>query len=95
MIIQKGLAAANEIFEQLDHEIETDEGNNETEISGHIEFRNVDFSYDKGGLVLNNINFEIDDNETIAIVGNQIWKINSCKPNTKILQPYFRRDTNR
>ena len=69
MIIQKGLAAANEIFEQLDHEIETDEGKNETEISGHIEFRNVDFAYDKGGLVLNNINFEIDDNETIAIVG--------------------------
>ena len=69
MIIQKGLAAANEIFEQLDHEIEIDEGQNDTEIRGHIEFRNVDFSYDKGDLVLNNINFEIEDNETIAIVG--------------------------
>jgi len=69
IIVQKGLAAANEIFDQLDQEIEQDNGGNETKINGHIEFKDVNFSYETGNQILSNINFSIDKNETVAIVG--------------------------
>src|SRR5699024_6889553 len=39
-------------------------------IKGHIEFRNVSFSYDKeGNQALTNINVTINEGETIAIIG--------------------------
>ena len=69
IIIQKGLAAANEIFEQLDQQNEDNSGNLETKILGNIEFKNVSFSYDTGGLIIDNISFKIARNETVAIVG--------------------------
>ena len=69
IIVQKGLAAANEIFDQLDQEIEQDTGENESKISGSIEFRDINFSYETGNQILNNINFSINKNETVAIVG--------------------------
>ncbi len=69
IIIQKGLAAANEIFEQLDQKIEEDEGINEDKIEGNIDFNNVNFSYDTGKEILSNISFSIEKNETVAIVG--------------------------
>ena len=69
IIIQKGLAAANEIFEQLDQQNEDNSGNLETKILGNIEFKNVSFSYDTGGLIIDKISFKISRNETVAIVG--------------------------
>ena len=69
IIVQKGLAAANEIFDQLDQEIEEDEGINEDKIKGKIEFNNINFSYDTGKQILSNISFSIEENETVAIVG--------------------------
>ena len=69
IIIQKGLAASNEIFEQLDQQNEDNSGNLETKILGNIEFKNVSFSYDTGGLIIDNISFKIARNETVAIVG--------------------------
>ena len=69
IIVQKGLAAANEIFEQLDQDIEEDEGINEDKIEGRIEFENINFSYDTGKQILSNISFSIEKNETVAIVG--------------------------
>ena len=69
IIVQKGLAAANEIFEQLDQEIESDIGSNQSDIDGNIEFKNVNFSYETGKQVLSDINFSINKNETVAIVG--------------------------
>ncbi len=69
IIVQKGLAAANEIFDQLDQEIEEDEGNNEDKIEGKINFKDINFSYDTGNQILSNINFSIEKNETVAIVG--------------------------
>ena len=69
IIIQKGLAAANEIFEQLDQQNEDNSGNLETKILGNIEFKNVSFSYDTGRLIIDNISFKIARNETVAIVG--------------------------
>ena len=69
MIVQKGLAAANEIFDQLDEEIEKDIGENTNSIEGHIKFESINFSYDTGSQILSNINFSIQKNETVAIVG--------------------------
>ena len=69
IIVQKGLAAANEIFDQLDQEIEEDEGNNEDKIEGKIDFKDINFSYETGNQILSNINFSIEKNETVAIVG--------------------------
>ena len=68
-VIQKGLAAAIEIFDQLDSREEEDSGDIESTINGNIEFRNVNFSYNPSELVLNGLNISIAQNETVAIVG--------------------------
>jgi subfamily B ATP-binding cassette protein MsbA len=67
--IQKGLAAANEIFDQLDQDNENNVGEIDKQISGDIDFKDVSFSYNTGGVILNNISLSISKNETIAIVG--------------------------
>jgi len=69
IIVQKGLAAANEIFDQLDQSIEKDNGSISNQIEGNIEFKDVNFAYDTGNQILSNINFNINKNETVAIVG--------------------------
>ena len=69
IIVQKGLAAANEIFEQLDEVNENNDGDVETPITGVIEFKDVSFSYNTGGQILSNLSFKINQHETIAIVG--------------------------
>ena len=68
-VIQKGLAAAVEIFDQLDAQEEDDDGQIESNIVGAVDFENVCFSYNKKDPVLNNLNFRISQNETVAIVG--------------------------
>ena len=68
-VIQKGLAAAVEIFDQLDAKEEDDEGEVETNIIGNIKFSDVSFSYNSEESVLSNLNFDINQNETVAIVG--------------------------
>ena len=69
IIVQKGLAAANEIFDQLDQQNENNLGDINSRILGDIDFKDVSFSYNTGGLIINNISFTIARNETIAIVG--------------------------
>ena len=69
IIVQKGLAAANEIFDQLDQHNEDNSGDIDSLILGDIDFKNVSFSYNTGGLIIDNISFSIAKNETIAIVG--------------------------
>ena len=69
IIVQKGLAAANEIFDQLDQQNEDNSGDIDSLILGDIYFKNVSFSYNTGGLIIDNISFSIAKNETIAIVG--------------------------
>lgn len=68
-VIQKGLAAAVEIFDQLDAKEEDDTGEVDSAIVGNIEFSDVTFSYNSKESVLSNLNFQISQNETIAIVG--------------------------
>ena len=69
IIVQKGLAAANEIFDQLDQDDESNIGDISDDINGDISFEDVGFSYNTGGQILNNISFSIAKNETVAIVG--------------------------
>jgi len=69
--IQKGLAAASDIFEQLDEEPEKNEGTFENDkIQGLIEFKDLSFSYNfDSSEVLKNINLTINPGETVAFVG--------------------------
>ena len=69
--IQKGLAAAEDIFSQLDEDSEKNEGTYKSEeIKGEIEFNNVSFSYRNSNQnILNMINLHINEGESVAFVG--------------------------
>ena len=70
--IQKGLAAAEDIFSQLDETPERNEGTyTSDEIKGEIAFSNLNFSYEGegGGNTLEDINLIINQGETVAFVG--------------------------
>ena len=68
-VIQKGIAAAVEIFEQLDHPVEKDHGEVTSEIKGSIQFSNVAFGYNQQESVLKDISFAVEPGKTIALVG--------------------------
>lgn len=69
--IQKGVAGAESIFEQLDEAPEIDNGTQERErVSGRLEVRNLSFQYpgsDKP--VLENISFVAEPGQMVALVG--------------------------
>tara|TARA_B100000959_G_scaffold37881_1_gene36674 strand:- start:10921 stop:13743 length:2823 start_codon:yes stop_codon:yes gene_type:complete len=70
--IQKGLAAADDIFGQLDEVSEKNEGVYETKrVEGEISFTGLHFSYEgaHGGKTLEDINLTINKGETVAFVG--------------------------
>ena len=69
--IQKGLSAADRIFEIIDTESTIKEKENSLELKSFnngIKLQNVSFSY-KDELVLKNINLEIEKGQTVALVG--------------------------
>lgn len=69
--IQKGLAAAQDIFALFDEEVEKDSGTKQlADVRGQIEFRNVAFRYsDDSPLVLQDLNFKVEAGQTVALVG--------------------------
>ena len=69
--IQKGIAAAADIFLALDIEPEIDQGSiNKTNGKGALTFDNISFCYaNSNKLALKNINLNIQAGQTIAIVG--------------------------
>ena len=72
--IQKGLAAASDIFNQLDEEPEPNKGQYVSKrVQGSINFRDLSFSYQdnigKKAEVLSGINLDISSGETVAFVG--------------------------
>ncbi len=69
--IQSGLAAADEIFAQMDQPEEVDSGDAETEtVAGAVEFRSVSFGYERGEEdVLSEVSFRVEPGQTLAIVG--------------------------
>ncbi|MCQ2354613.1 MAG: ABC transporter ATP-binding protein/permease [Clostridia bacterium] len=68
---QSALASAERILDILDAEPEHDfgRGNILTELKGKIEFRNVNFSFDRTKKTLKNINLVINPGDIVGIVG--------------------------
>lgn len=68
--LQRGLVAAEDVFQQLDELPEQDRGTVVLEnVAGNINFKNVCFAYNGTKLVLDGINFSISAGQTIAVVG--------------------------
>jgi len=69
-VMQKGVAAAESVFNLLDQEIEKDTGKDLVDrVNGAITFNDVSFSYKKDTDVLKSINLNIKAGQTIAFVG--------------------------
>lgn len=69
--LQMGMVAANRVFEILDTNASIEDIGNDTfeNIKGHIVFDKVYFSYDDAEMVIKGISFEVQPNQTVAIVG--------------------------
>jgi subfamily B ATP-binding cassette protein MsbA len=69
--IQKGVAGAESIFEQLDEVPEMDTGTVERDrVSGRLDVRNLSFTYpDTDRLVLDDISFSAEPGQMVALVG--------------------------
>jgi subfamily B ATP-binding cassette protein MsbA len=69
--LQRGLAAAESVFELLDQQAEKDQGQVELQrAKGEIRFEGLSFSYgDPARLALRDINLTIQPDETVALVG--------------------------
>ncbi|WP_019530255.1 lipid A export permease/ATP-binding protein MsbA [Dasania marina] len=70
--VQKGLAAATDVFGFLDSQVEKDEGTFQADtVSGAIEFKHINFGYnEENGHVLHDINLTIKPGQTVALVGS-------------------------
>ncbi|CAH0284267.1 Lipid A export ATP-binding/permease protein MsbA [Pseudomonas koreensis] len=69
--IQKGVAGAESIFEQLDEPAEVDRGTVERDrLQGRLEVRNLSFSYPNSEKkVLDDISFVVEPGQMVALVG--------------------------
>ena len=69
--LQRGFAAAEDIFAQLDSPIEVDSGGRAVDkAAGALKFDAVDFAYsEQGPKVLDNISLDIHPGQSIALVG--------------------------
>lgn len=70
-IVQRGLAAGEDLFYHLDLPAEPNEGEHTTErVKGHIEIDAVDFYYQAGGnKILDSVSMEVLPGQTVALVG--------------------------
>tara|TARA_Y100000746_G_scaffold231958_1_gene247233 strand:+ start:1887 stop:3656 length:1770 start_codon:yes stop_codon:yes gene_type:complete len=66
-----GMVAAERVFKVLDTDSNIDESGSKiaNNLKGEIQFRNIDFSYNKSQEVLKNISFDLKAGTTTAIVG--------------------------
>lgn len=67
------MAASERIFEFLDEEPNVEEKTNAkklTDMKGHIEFDHVQFAYDEKRIALHDINLEMKQGQTVALVGH-------------------------
>lgn len=68
-----GMASSERIFEFLDEKPAVKESNKAIfldEMKGHVQFEDVEFSYDDKRTALNKINLEIGAGQTVALVGH-------------------------
>ena len=67
------MASSERIFEFLDEQPNVEEKTNAVELKdmkGHIEFDHVQFAYDEKRIALHDINLEMKQGETVALVGH-------------------------
>jgi subfamily B ATP-binding cassette protein MsbA len=85
--LQRGLAAAEDVFGQMDAAPESNLGQLSVErVQGRLEFCNVSFTYEQGPAeVLRDLNFVIEPGQTVALVG----KSGSGKSTVASLIPRF------
>lgn len=68
---QRGLAGAESVFRVLDESIEPDAGESPTKrAEGALSFQHVSFAYLPGKKVLENVHFNIEPGQTVALVGH-------------------------
>lgn len=68
----RAMALFSRIFDYYDMEIEIKEPENPItpkEITGEVEFKNVDFSYDGSRQILKDVSFKLESGKSMAIVG--------------------------
>lgn len=68
-LYQRAMASTQRIFNLIDTPIKIVPGKLTKDVKGHIEFKDVDFSYDTGPKVLKNVSLEVKPGETIGLVG--------------------------
>ncbi|WP_342510101.1 ABC transporter ATP-binding protein [Sporosarcina sp. FSL K6-2383] len=69
---QSAIAGAERVFEIMDETVDLQDNNKAISIDsfkGDVEFSNVNFSYEDGKQILNNISFQVKAGEKIALVG--------------------------
>jgi subfamily B ATP-binding cassette protein MsbA len=69
--MQRGMSAAETVFEMIDAPIETDKGTKVLgRARGHLQFEHVSFRYnDKNPLALSDVTLDIQPGQTVALVG--------------------------
>ncbi|MCP4595004.1 ABC transporter ATP-binding protein, partial [Neptuniibacter sp.] len=69
-VIQRGIAAAESIFDLLDSDAESDLGRDDVErVQGHLQLQNLSFGYDDDKPILQNVDLDIAPGRTVALVG--------------------------
>jgi len=69
-VFESALVSLSRIYEVFSWPEEHDKLEpHKTRFEKHIEFQNVSFSYERGGVVLKDISFKINKNEHVALVG--------------------------
>ena len=69
--VSLGIAGARRILELINRESNLDQNvqGHRGQLRGEVEFRHVNFAYDVGDAVLENISFKVKPGQTVAIVG--------------------------
>ena len=69
--LQSAIAAAERVFDIIDAEPEPDfgKGSHPKKLNGKIQFKNVNFSFDRTKMTLKNINVDIEPGDIVGIVG--------------------------
>lgn len=69
--LQAAVAAAERVFDIIDAEPEADfgKGNHPKKLEGKIQFKNVNFSFDRTKMTLQDINIDIEPGDIVGIVG--------------------------
>ena len=67
--MQNAFACGDRLFELIDEKRENESAGRAETVNGHIEFKNVDFSYDKKKKLIQNVSIDAAPGERVAIVG--------------------------